>query len=161
MLLKTKDMKLSEFKNALQNTPLQFSLEDGSVVPAHFHITEIGAITKKFIDCGGTLRNEEKVSFQLWFTHDTDHRLTTEKLLQIIEIGENKIGLKNEEIEIEYQGSTIGKFGLDKSDFGFQLTNKQTACLAEDQCGIPPLEKTKLVMSNLSNESCTPGGGCC
>lgn len=153
-------MKLSEFKIALQNTPLQFTLEDGSIVPSHFHITEIGSVTKKFIDCGGTMRNEEKVSFQLWFTHDIDHRLTKEKLLQIIGIGENKLGLVDHEIEIEYQGSTIGKFGLDKSDFGFMLTNKQTACLAEDQCGIPK-KKVNLSMINAGAPSCEPGSGCC
>lgn len=160
MLLKTKKMKLSDFKTALKNTPLQFILEDGTIVPAHFHITEIGSITKKYIDCGGTLRNEDKIGFQLWYTHDVDHKLSAEKLLKIIEIGEEKIGLADNEIEIEYQASTIGKFGLDKSDFGFVLTNKQTACLAEDQCGIQP-QKVKLSMTNLGAPSCTPGSGCC
>jgi hypothetical protein len=153
-------MKLSEFKKALNNTPLQFTLEDGNIIPAHFHITEIGAISKKFIDCGGTLRNEEKISFQLWYSEDVDHRLTTEKLLKIIEIGEKQIGLTDDDIEVEYQNSTIGKFNLEKSDFGFILTNKQTACLAMDQCGIP-VEKVKKSLSSLTENTCTPGGGCC
>jgi|TARA_R110000737_G_scaffold347664_1_gene379712 hypothetical protein len=153
-------MKLSEFKKALNNTPLQFTLEDGNMIPAHFHITEIGAISKKFIDCGGTLRNEEKISFQLWYSEDVDHRLTTEKLLKIIEIGEKQIGLTDDDIEVEYQNSTIGKFNLEKSDFGFILTNKQTACLAMDQCGIP-VEKVKKSLSSLTENTCTPGGGCC
>lgn len=153
-------MKLSEFKKALSNTPLQFSLEDGSKVPAHFHITEIGALSKKFIDCGGTLRDEEKVNFQLWFSEDVEHRLTTEKLLKIIEIGETKIGLQDEEIEVEYQNSTIGKFNLEKSDFGFILANKETACLASDKCGIP-VEKVKKTLSDLTENTCKPGGGCC
>jgi hypothetical protein len=153
-------MKLSEFKKALNNTPLQFTLEDGNMIPAHFHITEIGAISKKFIDCGGTLRNEEKISFQLWYSEDVDHRLTTEKLLKIIEIGEKQIGLTDDYIEVEYQNSTIGKFNLEKSDFGFILTNKQTACLAMDQCGIP-VEKVKKSLSSLTENTCTPGGGCC
>jgi hypothetical protein len=153
-------MKLSEFKTAILNTPLQFSLEDGSMVPAHFHITEIGAISKKFIDCGGTLRNEEKISFQLWFSEDNDHRLSTEKLLNIIEIGEKEIGLSDEEVEVEYQNTTIGKYNLEKSDFGFILHNKQTACLALDKCGIP-IEKNKKPLSSLGETNCTPGGGCC
>ncbi|MFN6015395.1 MAG: DUF6428 family protein, partial [Flavobacteriales bacterium] len=44
----------------------------------------------------------------------------------------------------------------------FQLTNKMTACLAEDACGIPE-EKRTLKLSNLgvTKSSCTPGGSCC
>jgi hypothetical protein len=153
-------MKLTEFKRALNNTPLQFSLEDGSMVPAHFHITEIGAVSKKFIDCGGTIRNEEKINFQLWFSEDIDHRLTSKKLMNIIEIGENQLALTDQEIEVDYQNSTIGKFDLEKSDFGFVLRNKQTACLAMDKCGIPT-EKSKKSLSSITNSTCTPGGGCC
>lgn len=31
-----------------------FKLENGNSVPEHFHVTEVGIITKDFIDCGGT-----------------------------------------------------------------------------------------------------------
>jgi hypothetical protein len=48
-------MKLSEFKKQLSTvTDLNFVLPNG-VVPQHFHVTEVGQITKNFIDCGGTL----------------------------------------------------------------------------------------------------------
>jgi len=33
-------------------------LENGTMVPEHFHVTEVGVVTKHFIDCGGTVRNE-------------------------------------------------------------------------------------------------------
>jgi len=47
-------MKLSEFKHLLSNLEtLHFRLENGHQVPVHFHVTEVGMITKKFIDCGG------------------------------------------------------------------------------------------------------------
>ena len=49
------------------------------MVPSHFHVTEVGKITKHFIDCGGTVRNEEVVNFQLWQADDYDHRLHPEK----------------------------------------------------------------------------------
>jgi hypothetical protein len=44
----------------------------------------------------------------------------------------------------------------------FILMNKQTACLAQDQCGIPT-EKEKVKLSEISSQtnSCVPGGGCC
>ncbi len=154
-------MKLSEFKTALQGAEsLNFQLEDGTAVPAHFHITEIGRVTKKFIDCGGTLRDEERVTFQLWFDEDFHHRLSAEKLMSIIKIGEEKIGLPNIDIEVEYQSTTIGKYSLQKGDFGFILANSQTACLAPDKCGIPVKKESKQLV-DLVKGSCDPKSGCC
>src|SRR5690554_1350264 len=155
-------MKLSEIKNQLsQLEKIAFQLPNGELVPNHFHVTEIGKITKHFIDCGGTARNEEVVNFQLWNTSDYDHRLHPEKLLDIIELSERVLGIDDLEIEVEYQGDTIRKFGLDFDGENFLLTNKQTDCLAKNKCGIPE-EKPKVKLSELaSGSSCTPGGGCC
>lgn len=59
-------MTLSEIKKHLKNLDtIAFILPDGSLVPSHFHVTEIGKTTKHFIDCGGTVRQEKKVNFQL------------------------------------------------------------------------------------------------
>lgn len=155
-------MKLSEIKNKLhQLERIAFQLPNGDLVPPHFHVTEIGKITKHFIDCGGTVRNEEVASFQLWNADDYDHRLHPEKLLNIIELSERVLGIDDLEIEIEYQADTIGKFGLDFDGKNFLLTHKQTDCLAKDKCGVPE-GKPKLKLSKLQNgPSCTPGGGCC
>jgi hypothetical protein len=50
-------MKLSQVKLLLPSIDkLQFKLENGQLVPAHFHITEVGKVSKHFIDCGGTIR---------------------------------------------------------------------------------------------------------
>ncbi|MDP4989083.1 MAG: DUF6428 family protein, partial [Polaribacter sp.] len=74
-------MKLSEVKSVLQNLQtIGFQLPDQSLVPSHFHVTEVGEITKRFIDCGGTVRKETVVNFQLWNANDYDHRLHPEKL---------------------------------------------------------------------------------
>ena len=82
-------MKLSEIKNILNNLKtISFQLPDGELVPNHFHVTEVGKVTKHFIDCGGTVRNEEVVNFQLWEADDYDHRLHPEKLVHIIELSE-------------------------------------------------------------------------
>jgi hypothetical protein len=158
-------MKLSAFKNALNSVEsLQFVLPNGQSVPAHFHITEIGNITRHFIDCGGTERIERKVNFQLWVAGDTDHRLKSEKLLRIIELGEKQLGLGDLEIEAEYQGETIGKFAVEFNNGIFFLKSTQTACLAQDACGIP-VEKQKVSLQSLGTQSdsscCTPGSGCC
>ena len=52
-------MNLTELKSLLQAHPehtLNFALPDGRLIPAHFHVTEVGHIAKKFVDCGGTFR---------------------------------------------------------------------------------------------------------
>jgi len=132
-------------------------------VPEHFHVTEIGVITKHFIDCGGTIRNEKVVNFQLWNANDFDHRLKPTRLLSIIKLSEEKLGIEDAEIEVEYQSETIGKYDLDFNGKTFVLKNKITACLAEDACGIPSeKQKKKLIELNVNQtNNCTPGGCCC
>ena len=154
-------MKLSEFKSTLNHIDtLSFLLPNGTQVPSHFHVTEVGKITKNFIDCGGTLRQERVVNFQLWEADDYDHRLHPEKLLDIIELSEKKLNIGDLDIEVEYQGLTIQKFGLDFDGEYFLLTSKITDCLAKDKCGIPP-EKLKIPLAEIENKACIPGTGCC
>ena len=160
-------MTLSEVKLVLkQLDTIGFQLPNGQLVPKHFHVTEVGTITKAFIDCGGTVRKEEVVNFQLWNANDYDHRLHPEKLLHIIELSEQILTIKDLEIEVEYQGEvenspTIGKFGLDFDGKNFILTSKETNCLAQDQCGIPE-NKQKVKLSDLNTESCcAPNSNCC
>lgn len=154
-------MKLSEVKSALtQLETIAFRLPNGELVPNHFHVTEIGKINKDFIDCGGTIRNEKVVNFQLWNANDYDHRLHPEKLVHIIELSERTLNIGNFEVEVEYQRQTIEKFGLDFDGTNFLLTTKQTDCLAKEKCGIPT-EKQRVKLSNLKNSSCIPGSGCC
>ena len=71
-------------------------------------------------------RTEEVANIQLWEANDYNHRLHPEKLTHIIELSEKVLHLKDLEIEVEYQGETIGKFGLDYSNGIFMLTNTQT-----------------------------------
>ncbi|WP_452220901.1 DUF6428 family protein [Lacinutrix salivirga] len=156
-------MTLSEIKNYLNTLEtISFTLPDGSLVPNHFHVTEVGKTTKHFIDCGGTLRQEKKVNFQLWNANDYDHRLHPEKLVKIIETAEDLFNLNNLEIEVEYQGEqTIQKFNLGFKHNSFQLIPLTTDCLALESCGIPKA-KQKLQLSEIqSSDACTPGSGCC
>lgn len=155
-------MLLSEIKTALEQIEkIVFELPDGSVVPQHFHITEVGNISKHFIDCGGTERKEDVINFQLWTADDFDHRLSAQKLRDIIALSEKALNLDDLPIEVEYQGDTIGKYGLEFNGTTFKLTTKQTDCLAKDNCGIPT-NKPKVRLSQLQAQTCCePSSGCC
>jgi hypothetical protein len=148
-------MKLSDVKSFLAHREtLLFTLPDGTRVPAHFHVTEVGEVDKTFIDCGGTLRRERKAVLQLWSANDYDHRLHPGKLRDIIKLAEGRLGLADLEVEVEYQGkSTVESYSLTATEEGLLLTGQQTDCLAKDQCGIPT--------QTTPASSCTPSSGCC
>lgn len=160
-------MTLSKLKEHLVNlSAINFQLPDGSYLPSHFHVTEVGVVSKHFIDCGGTERKETVANFQLWEAGDYDHRLAPQKFLRILDLSRKILGDEDLEIEVEYQQETIGKFGLDFDGENFLLTTKQTACLASDACGVPATaSKPKISLAVLGTADaqacCTPGGGCC
>ncbi len=67
-------------------------------------------------------------------------------------------------IEIEYQGDTIEKFGVDFENNQFKLVAKNTACLASESCGLPSGAKIKdslMELTQAASGCCMPGGGCC
>jgi hypothetical protein len=137
-------MKLSQVKNILKSIEsVNFILPDGTSVPEHFHVTEVGLITKNFIDCGGTVRKETVVNFQLWDANDFEHRLKPQKLRNIIELSEEVLGIGDFEIEVEYQEQTIGKYDLDFNGKDFVLVNKQTNCLLGSRSMRYSFRKTK------------------
>lgn len=150
-------MKLSEVKEALAKVErVDFLYEDGTLVPEHFHVTEVGQVNKKYIDCGGVIREEVKVSFQLWNANDYEHRLKPGKLLNIIRLSERKLQIIDAEVEVEVQGAlTIGKYFLAFNGTQFILKNTLTACLAEDACGITPSDQATQI------SCCDPNSGCC
>jgi len=154
-------MKLQEFKNILSslNHPA-FALPSGEQLPPHYHLTEVGEITKNFVDCGGTVRHQKVVSFQLWTADDFDHRLKAQKVIKIIEMAESELGVGNLEVEIEYQSDTVGKYGLEFDGQAFQLTPTQTDCLAKEKCGIPTDAPITMKVSQ-SSSACSPESGCC
>ena len=157
-------MKLSEVEKHLAGrTQIEIQLPDGSLVPTHFHVTEIGEVQKRFVDCGGTLRRERYISFQLWSATDYDHRLHPEKLTQIINVSRQRLGLEDLEVRVEYQGQdTLQVFALQSTPAGFRLGGLATTCLANEACGLPELEpatETKGFVDLAG--ACAPGAGCC
>lgn len=152
-------MRISELKQALAGlTAVNFRLPDGAYLPSHFHVTEVGLVTKHFIDCGGVERHDTVANFQLWEAGDYDHRLAPQRFLRILQLSERILGSEDLDIEVEYQQATIGKFGLAFDGTDFLLTPKQTACLAPEACGVP---SASLALPQLQLAGCTPGGGCC
>jgi len=137
-------MTLLEFKEILTQhkdspNPILFNLDNGGLIPPYFHITEMGLKTKHFVDCGGTLRSEQNVTFQIWTADDFNHRLTPTKLLSIIDSALTLPYFQklNGEIEMEYQNQTIGLYGVEHNGgLSFNLLPKKTNCLAPDKCGI-------------------------
>ena len=159
-------MILSEFKNHLKNaSTIELYLPNHAQVPLHFHVTELGQIQKRFVDCGGTVRQTQNVRFQLWIANDIDHRLTPEKFLGIIEKAEQDLQMEDFEVTFEYQAETIQLYGLSEQQGRLYLTALNTACLAPDLC-MPKQVKTKISLKDLTLDSetttcCTPGGKCC
>lgn len=154
-------MKLSELKSKLSTvSTLTFVQPNGKFVPRHFHITEIGLVNKHFIDCGGTVRNEQTATMQIWVAEDYEHRLKPSGLLKIMDISKTILGDADLEVEVEYQTETVGKYGLDFKGENFVLVPKFTDCLAKENCGVP---KNELVLETAETSSgcCKPGGGCC
>ena len=152
-------MTIDKFKEILSGIKqMIFVLPNGSYVPPHSHITEIGYSIKNFIDCGGTLRKQSNAVFQLWSADDYDHRLDPKKVVEIIEVAEQDFELGGLEIEIEHQSETIGRYGISYDVGRFILTPTKTDCLAKKKCGIT--DKTDPI-SHSSQNACNPSLECC
>ena len=153
-------MLLSAFKQTLSKLDkLKFQLPNGQLVPSYFHITEVGKVTRNYIDCGGVLRQENKLNLQLWVSSDTEHRLKPDNILNILQLAEKQLGFSDLELEVEYQQTTVGRYKLALNGEVFELVNTQTACLAPNQCGIPQ-EKPRVRLT-ASGLSCNTDSDCC
>jgi len=146
-------MQISEFKKTLsENTyrNIRFILPTGTKVPPHAHVTEIALIEKKFVDCGGTFRTDSLCRLQTWFADDTDHRLTAGKLLAILEKSASFIKADDLEIDVEHEAPFVSQFPIEKVEadgeaLTIRLGVKHTACLAENRCLPPNLNKTNIL----------------
>ena len=117
---------------------LTFQLPDGTSVPAHFHITEIGQVNKKFIDCGGTHRSETVCRLQLWVAKDFWHRFKAEKLLAILNKAEAVLGSDDLQVDIEYDAGVITQAAVERisvveDELVLKLRPRHTACLAKEE----------------------------
>jgi arsenate reductase len=138
-------MKLSELKKSLSRNPganIRFHLPNGDFAPAHAHVTEVARIDKKFVDCGGTLRNDSLCRLQTWFADDVDHRLTANKFLKILEKAKSFLASDDLEVDVEHEVGFISQFPLESAEvlpdeIILHLAERHTACLAMEKC-LPP-----------------------
>jgi len=136
-------MKLRELKSLLRAHPAvhpRFLLPNGEEIPAHFHITEVGHVAKKFVDCGGTFRDRETCVLQTYVADDYDHRLKASRFADILDLGRPILPDHDLEIEVEWDCCVVSQYpiasGRAVADrLEFQLTGKHTDCLAKQKCG--------------------------
>lgn len=151
-------MMLNELLAALTDNPsaaIHVMMPDGSFVPAHFHVTEVGRVRKDFIDCGGTVRSATSCMLQVWVADDTEHRLDTSKLARILRLADPLLKPADMPVEVEYESGVVSQYPLaateiTPSGFLLRLGSKHTACLAKDRCGIAP-----------AGSGCCTTPGCC
>lgn len=137
-------MNLSEFTTLLQSSAdarVEFVLPDGTIVPAHYHVTEVGFVSKDFFDCGGTRRRDEYCALQLWVAHDVEHGLKASKIASILKFSEAVIACTDIPVMVEYQRDSISRYAVASAHrvFGkltITLAPVFTDCLAPDRCGI-------------------------
>ncbi len=155
-------MKLGQFREVLEKSPNQtFRIEipSGMLLPHHFHVTEVGKVTKDFVDCGGVRRSGQTCVLQTLVANDFDHRLSTTKFSGILEKCSILEMDENSEVNVEVQGATIEMYCVESAEprdgqLVVKLQNKRTACLAPDKCGL------EIVSSD--NQSCCGGqSNCC
>lgn len=135
-------MNVEQFLALLEahsNQALRIVLPDGTSIPAHFHITEIGHVSKNFMDCGGTRRKTESCLLQTWVFLDLQHRLSTSKLADILRIAGDVLPSLDLPVEIEHETGVVSQYPVvSGSSDGHTLTLttglKHTACLAMDVC---------------------------
>jgi hypothetical protein len=146
-------MHVAEFKKALSENAcrnIRFILPTGTKAPSHAHVTEVALIEKKFIDCGGTFRTDSLCRLQTWFADDTDHRLTAAKLLSILDKSASFLGNDDLEVDVEHEAPFVSQFPIEKievegEELAIRLGIKHTACLAEDRCLPPHLNKRNIL----------------
>jgi hypothetical protein len=137
-------MNVTELKSRLQASPdhsVSILLPNGGKVPRHFHVTEIGHVAKKFVDCGGTFRSSEACVLQTLVGSDDHHRLTAGRLAHILDLAKPILPSADLSVEIEYEDGVISQFPLqeitvDGGSLALHLGLKHTDCLAKDKCGM-------------------------
>jgi hypothetical protein len=162
-------MKLLELQNELSKQPaanLRFALPNGETVPAHAHVTEVARIDKRFIDCGGTLRNDSHCRLQTWFSDDVNHRLTAGKLAKILQMAAPVLGSDDLEVDIEHEVGFISQFPLalvsmSNGDFILHLTERHTACLALEKCKPAPAAVSDFNAFTVNFREKQLASGCC
>jgi Family of unknown function (DUF6428) len=143
-------MTFADLLQALTLAPadsaVRFLLPDGGLIPAHAHVTEVGRVDKRFIDCGGTVRSDAHCLLQTWVADDVEHRIKASTLAGILAKGRELVADESLPVQVEYEEDLITQFPLtdhstEDGVLYLHLGLRHTDCLAKDVC--------------------IPGSGCC
>ena len=160
-------MKLRDLKATLALHPdalPRFILPDGDQIPAHFHITEVGHVAKRFIDCGGKLHDTtDTCLLQTYVADDVEHRLTAGTFAKILQLGDQVLPHDDLHVEVEYEDCAITQSPITSAELSgdhieIRLGAKHTDCLAKEKCGI---DGEGCGSSSDATESAATAGACC
>lgn len=151
-------MKLHELRAVVEEHPTtfpRFVLPDGEKIPAHAHVTEVGHVTRNFIDCGGLTGSEEVVVLQTHVSGDTEHRLRADRFAKILLLGDRVVPHGDFDVEIEYDCCVVAQYPVWETrvvgdHLDIVLGRKATQCRARER------EKMKG-----ADECCAARSACC
>jgi Family of unknown function (DUF6428) len=151
-------MKLQQFVAALESSPTtvaRFVLPDGSYVPPHAHLTEVGHVQKNFIDCGGVTGRTESVLLQTHVGSDTDHRLKSGRFAEILKLANRLIPEGEFDVEVEYDCCAVSQYRIRRVEpadeyFDIFLGQKRTQCRAQER-----------VRQEVGESDCSAAMSCC
>lgn len=151
-------MKLHALNAVLRDHPahlVRFRLPSGDEIPPSFHVTEVGQVSKVFVDCGGKVHSELKCVLQTWLGRDTAHRLKAARLERILELGRSVVATEELDVEVEYEDTATSQYAVGNwlvrgDELVFDLAARHTDCLAKAYC-----EPAK------GEEACCAPAGCC
>ena len=161
-------MKTNEFLSLLQSQPnkeLRFEYRPGQLVAPGYHITEIKNVTVDAVNCGAGTDLWKETVIQLWEDpiENTAQYMSGQKALDILnKVDGVKPMEKNVEVKFEYSNDDfhtaqlfVNDFSVDEKAIVMKLGIAKTECKAMEACGIT------LETSNISDNACAPGSGCC
>lgn len=138
-------MKIHELKSVLRAHPTsqpRLVLPNGDHVPTHFHITEVGHVAKRFMDCGGAVHGTTNTCLlQTYVADDVDHRLDSDSFAKILDLGRKVLPHEDLEVEVEYEDCAVSQYPAESAELvgehlELRLRDKHTDCLAKEKCGL-------------------------
>ncbi len=134
-------MKLRDLKTLLRQHPHtypRFMLPNGEHIPSHAHVTEVGLVSKTFIDCGGVTGKTDTAVLQTHVMEDTDHRLSSERFAKILDLGDRVLPNDQLDVEVEYDCCVVGQYPIATArpageHLELILENRRTQCLARER----------------------------
>jgi hypothetical protein len=151
-------MKIRELQRVLQahsNSFPRFVLPDGSHIPLHAHVTEVGHLVRNFIDCGGVVGREERVVLQTHVGSDSDHRLKSDRFAKILQLGQRVLPSSDLDVSVEYDCCVISQYPVGEAKVAGEyldliLEREHTQCRAKERA-----------KAEKSDNCCTSAAVCC